>query len=79
MILKEQYSLMAIFLVFVTNLLNLCGSTLLMHKLLYRLLREQNHMSLEKKIANITFLKNLPEVSSWSPFPSWPFATRQIC
>ena len=82
---------MAIFTIFVANLPNLYRITLLMYKLLSDrlLLRKYNQMNFEsKKLAKSVFYlfyqrheaKNL-KISSrgfWSPFPSWPLATKHI-
>ena len=53
---------MAVFFIFVTNLLSLYQRTLLMHKLLsdYTVLRKQNQMNFDRKNCQNQFLPILP-------------------
>ena len=79
------------FLIFITNLLNLCRSTLLMHKLFSDYWGNKIKGIFKQKTSQISFYlfylrhestnltgKNLPEDFKLECIPSWPFPTRYI-
>ena len=83
----KRGSLVVIFFIFVTNLLlwNLYQTAPLMHKLVF--VYNGIKWVLKEKTSQISFYlfylrqkleKICQKISRWSPFPTWPFATRHI-